>query len=233
MKEYLINGKTYRLNVFEKIENKEQAYLIGYLAGDGGFNPPTYKRKARLYVSSVEESIIQAIKEEFCPDGVINSKIPINKTSGYSIKTDKFTYTLNFSSKFESCFNKFGVLNKKPDRTLVNISKKNMRYYIHGLFDADGHASWGRRKDRNRLWVNVAITHQSWDILTKIQNFLVEELNIASTVRQRKTENCIDLRFSNRDSAVTFLTWMYEVTPKFFNKTKKQIADNFLREYCT
>ena len=222
MKEYLINGKQFRLNLFEKIENKEQAYLIGYLTGDGGFNPPTHKRLARLYVSSNNESIIQGFKEEFCPDSIISSKIPVNNSENYNIVSNKLSYVLNFSSKFSETFNKFGVLGIKKNRTLVNISKKFMRQYILGLFDADGHISFGFRKDRNRLWGNFGITHQSYDVLSKVQKFLNEELNIASSILTRKDEDCMDLKFSKLDSVVKVLDWLYEDTPNVYNEIKYQ-----------
>lgn len=229
MKEYLINGKHYRLNVFEKIESKEQAYFIGYLAGDGGFNPPTYKRKARLYVSSSDKEIIEGFKTAFCPDSIINEKLPVNNTAGYNITTDKLSYTLNFSSKFEECFNKFGVLEKKPNRKLVNISKVNMKYYLLGLFDSDGHLSFGHRKDRNRLWTNFGITHQSFDILSKIQNFLMNELNVCSSVKQRKDENCMDLKFSKVESVLKVMMWLYEDPPEIYSKIKFERYQNLLK----
>lgn len=220
MKEYLINGKHYRLNVFERIENKEQAYLIGYLCGDGGFNPPTYKRKARIYVNSIDKEIVESFRVMFCPDSTINEKLPINNSLNYDIKTSNLSYTLNFSSKFEECFNKFGILAKKPDRKLVNISKQNMRYYLLGLFDSDGHISYGHRKDRNRLWANFGITHQSFDVLSKIQDFLMNELNICSSVKQRKDENCMDLKFSKIESVIKLMKWMYEDKPEIYSKIK-------------
>jgi len=228
MKEYLINGEHYRLNVFEKIETKEQAYLIGYLAGDGGYNPPTHKRNPRLYVSSIDKPLIESIKQEFCPDGVVGSRVPINNTAGYSIVSSNSAFTLNFSSKFEECFNKFGILSKKVDRKLVNISKKNMKYYVLGLFDADGHISYGHRKDRNRLWANFGITHQSFDILSKVQEFLMNELNVCSSVKQRKDEHCLDLKFSKIESVAKVLNWMYEDKPKFYSQVKYNRYEKFL-----
>lgn len=220
MKEYLINGKSFRLNTFDKIESKEQAYLIGYLAGDGGYNPPTHKRLARLYVSSIDKSVIYGFQSLFCPDNEINSKNPVNNSTGYSIKTNNLSYTLNFSSKFSECFNKFGLLSKKQDRRLVNIPHKFMRHYLLGLFDADGHISFGHRKDRNRLWANFGITGQSLDIFGKIQNYISDDLNISSSVKPRKDENCYDLKFSKIDSVIKLLDWLYEDTPTVFNKQK-------------
>lgn len=220
MREYLINGKMFRLNIFNKIETKEQAYLIGYLCGDGGFQKPTHKRKARLFVSSNDKFIIEQLQRIFCPDATISSKVPVNNTKGYNIKTENLSYMFNFSSRFEECFNKFGILSTKSDRKLVNISKKNMRYYLLGLFDADGHISFGHRKDRNRLWANFGITHQSFDVLSKVQDFLMTDLGVASSVRQRSDENCMDLKFSKIDSVLKVLDWLYADPPVVYSQTK-------------
>lgn len=209
MKEYLINGKKYRLNVFEKITNPNEAYLIGYLCGDGGYQKHTHKRLARLSVSSSDEYIINSFKNEFCPDNQVGSRLPINKTRA-KIVSNKLAYVLNFSSKFHNTFNKFGILSKKEDRKTVNISKKMFRYYLLGLFDADGHISWGKRKDRDRLWCNFVITHQSMSVLAYVQNMLHEHLNISTSIRPRTTENCLDLKISNMSSVAMLYEYLYK-----------------------
>lgn len=229
MKEYLINGKTFRLAVFDKIEDKEQAYLLGYLLGDGGIQGSTHKRLARLYVCSSNEEIITYFRDRFTPDAAINKKWPINKTR--DIVANKYAYSLGFSSKFSESFNKFGLLSTKSNRDIVNIPKKFMKSYLLGLFDADGHFSWGRRKDRNRLWVNMAITHQSLKALTKIQKYLYEELGMPSYVSPRNDEECLDLKMSKREDVVRFIEWLYEDTPESFDKNKRNKGYAFISEY--
>ena len=82
---------------FDKIENEDQSYLIGYLTGYGIFNKSTYKRKARLSVSSIEEYIIEWIKENFSPDTKIDKRIPVNNKRNIrleKINMRKITKTL-------------------------------------------------------------------------------------------------------------------------------------------
>jgi hypothetical protein len=232
MREYSINGVKYRLNLFEKIENKHQAYLIGYLCGDGGINTSTHKRKARVYVVSVAKDTIDYFKDTYCPDNEVSVRLNNNVKKGIFAKQP--AYTLNFSSKFSETFNKFGILSKKEDRVLVNIPKRFMRYYILGIFDADGHISFGNRKDRNRLWGNFAITHQSYNVLHSIQTYLVNELNIATSVTQRKEENCIDLKTSNRDSLLKIFHWIYSDADEIkYNKKKYYNFKKFTEEYMS
>lgn len=231
MKEYSINNKKYRLNLFEKIENEKQAYLIGYLCGDGGISTENKKRKNRLCISSTYEETITVFKNEFCPDSTVSSRVPINNTEGYNIKTNKPSFTLTFSSKFSNTFNKFGILSKKENRRLVNIPKKSMKHYLLGLFDADGCISWGKRKDRNRLWSNFQITHQSMDVLSKIQTYIMEELNIATSIKPRKTEKCFDLRTSNRNHIVKLYEFLYKKRSIFYNKKKHSNFKKFVEEF--
>lgn len=226
MKEYIINNKKYRLNLFDKLDKKD-AYLIGYLAGDGNYNKKTHKKLEKIATSSTNKEIIYWIRDNYCPDATISSIIPVNKKR--NIVTTNYSYRISLSSKFSPIFNKYGILGLKKDRTLVNVSKDNFKYYLRGLIDADGHFSSGIRKDRNRIWVNFGITHQSHNLLNSIQNYLHNNLNISSSVRPRKDENCLDLKISNRESVKKLINWLYNdlETPCY----KLEQANKFLSLY--
>jgi hypothetical protein len=228
MTEYKINNSTYRLNTFDKIRNEEDAYLIGYLLGDGGFCASTHKRKSRLFVSSTERYIIDFFKENYCPDTAITSKIPVNKTR--NIVSSRESHVLMFSSKFD--FTKFGVQCLKKDRTFHNVPKELFGDFLRGLFDADGSFSWGRRKDRDRLWCGFKITHQNKKALEKVQNVLLNVYNISSGIDKKKDEDCYVLHNSRRDDAIKFYSIMYprEICV-ICNKLKKESYESFLEEY--
>lgn len=230
MKEYLINGKKYRLNIFEKVETQDIAYLLGYLCGDGGYNKETHKRNARLFVSSCNENIIQHFQQTFCPDNVINEKFPVNNTKGYNINANYMSYTLNFSSKFSPTFKKFGVLALKQDRGIVGIPKKMFPFYLLGLFDADGHFSWGRRKDRNRLWGSFVITHSSIYVLNYVQSILCDELNISSTVSIKGKEKCYVLRMGKLQSLKILYNYIYDEVNTKYDIKKQKNWEQFIRE---
>lgn len=231
IKEYTVQGKSYKMRLFDSIKDGNEAYLIGYLLGDGGFNQATHKRQARLFVSSVNENVILNIQELFIPDTPINNRIPKNKTRP-EIKSNKFSYKIQFPSKFYNTFNKFGLMDVKDKRTYHNIPKEYMSDFLLGLFDADGHISWGRRRDRNRLWCNFGITHPNVFMLTKLQRFLVDELRVPSYINPRKTENVFDLKLSKRDDIIIIFDYMYNnSTTSMYNEEKKQSYLNFKKEY--
>lgn len=231
MKEYLINNKQFRLNTFDHIRDSKDAYLIGYLCGDGSYSARTKKKRAKISICSSDKEIIEWIHKNYCPDSKMSSLIPVNKVR--NIISTKPSYRLPLSSEFSETFEFYKILSKKKDRNLVNIPLKYMKYYILGLFDSDGHCSWGRRKDRNRLWCNIGITHQSINVLSKVQEFLTIHLNISSALKQRKDEDCLDLKFSNRDSIIRFINWLYSEDGIFCMNRKKIHCLNFKKEYTT
>ena len=223
MIEYKINNKIYRLNLFTSI-NKNEAYLLGYLLGDGGYCDFTHKRLARMFVSSSEKYIIEGFKTQFCPDTTINSKIPINKTR--NIKSILESHILVFSSKFSEIFNKYGILSLKKTRTFHNIPKKLFPSFLLGLFDADGNFSWGVRRDRLRPWCQFKITHQNLNMLKKLQTYLISNYNISTFINIKHNEDCYILQISSIKDANKLMNIIYSKNNLIYNKRKHE---SFLR----
>ena len=141
-------------------------------------------------------------------------------------------YSLNFSSLFSNVFKKYGILSVKKDRKCVNIPRKFMLGYIKGLFDADGCIMWGNRKDRNRLWAGFNITHASYEVLSTVQRYLLEEHNLAFSLTKRRDEECYDLKTSRRDDIVELFCLLFEDTScKFYLPRKKKHFLDFIEIY--
>lgn len=229
--EYNVQGTNRRMRLFNKIVSSEEAYLIGYLLGDGSYNAPTSKRSARLGISSIDNNIITNICNYFTPDTSISSLVPINKTR--NIKTDKLSYRFTFPSKFKDTFNKFGILSKKDTRNYFNIPKEYMNSMLLGLVDADGFISFGKRKDRNRLWGNITITHQNGNMLSKLQTYLADNLNVITTLNKRATEDCWDLKTSKLSSVSILIKFMLSSNSSIYSTSKREIQQSFLKSYAT
>lgn len=227
MIEYKINNKEFRLNLFNLVK-EEEAYLLGYLLGDGGFSNFTHKRKSRMFVSSTEKYIIDGFRNNYCPDNTITSKIPINKKR--NIISSKESHVLMFSSKFSEIFKLYGLLSLKPSRTFHNIPKEMFSVFLLGLFDADGSFSWGYRKDRNRLWAQFKISHPNLNMLKKLQVFLSKELNISTFINPKLNENCFVLQVSSVSNVNVLLTYMYSNLPITFNKTKYDNYTKYIKQ---
>lgn len=230
IREYNVQGKIYKMQLFDKITTNEQAYLIGYLLGDGGFMKGSHKRKSRMFVTSIEEYIIKHFQEEFCPDNNINSTIPLNNVRP-NINTTKVSYMLQFPSKFYDTFNKFGILGLKTERTYHNIKKDYMNNLLLGLFDSDGCITWGKRKDRDRLWCSFFITHPNLKMLEKLQEFLADEVGVTTQIRPKGTEKCYILRTSKRENVYKILQYIYSNKPKVYNISKYKNSNEFIKTY--
>ena len=224
--EYKINGKIYNINVFETANSKNDYYLLGYLLGDGGLNKATHKRKARLFITSTEKYIIEFFRNSYQPDSIINSRIPVNNTRNIVSKIESHRFT--FSSKFEKTFKKYGILDIKENRTFHNIKKEMFPSFLLGLFDADGHFSWGKRKDRNRLWCAFGITHSSFNMLIKLQKILLEQYEIPTSINQKSDERCYVLKTGSLIMNEKLLKILYSAKPTVFNKTKYNNCNKFL-----
>lgn len=222
MKEYLVNDKIFRLNVFSKISNDTEAYLIGYLLGDGIYNKGNHKRQERMGVSSSDNGIIEKFKEIFCPDSSIDSRIPVNKKR--NIKSNKISYKITFSSRFSEAFKSFGILELKENRTYTNISKKYMPALLKGLIDSDGCISFGKRKDRDRFWAYISITHSSFNMLTKLQTFLEKELNISSSIKPKGKEHCYVFKINSLNNCKLFIEYIQKYSGSISIERKNKLA---------
>jgi len=191
-----------------KIENEANiAYLVGFMAGDGSYSNGWGKRTDRLDVGTTDVEIVEWFNTNVLDFTTANPRLNNNEARGIIAKLP--SYRVVFPAKWVDFFNKYGILSKKVDRTVVNISKKNMKYYMLGLFDADGCISWGHRTDRDRVTGKISYSHPSFNLLQYLQNFLMNELNICSSIRPKKGEACFVLEFSKIDSVLKFCSWMY------------------------
>lgn len=206
----------------------EDYYTLGYLLGDGGLQPKTHKRKARLYISSSDRELVEWMNIRYQPDSVIDSRIPVNKKR--HIKSKKKSYKFSFSSKYSEWFMKYHLLSKKEKRDIVNIPKVKMRYFLLGFFDADGYITWGRRKDRNRLWCNVGFANPNLKVLQKIQKFMEEELDISSRISPKPNEECYRLVFSNRKKTFLFMKWLYDCNIEYSHYRKRKAFSEYAKE---
>ena len=220
MVEYIVNNKKVLVNLFDEIRDETDAYFIGYLFADGGYHAPTHKRKARMAVSSTDIDIIKFFAQYYQPLTEVIVRNP-NSNKERSI-VGKLQYSnLVFSSKFSETFAKFGVLKLKKERTFHNIPKKFFNSFLLGIFDADGSISWGHRKDRNRVWADFKITHQSHKFLLQIQRTLLEMYGIPTFVTVKgSNEDCYVLRISDRNIVKSLFDILYATPFNLYNARK-------------
>lgn len=191
----------------EEIEPKKIAYLIGFLSGDGIYHNGCGKRSDRMGVSSTDLEVVNWINdniEEFDKSNPI-----LNNNLSRKIIATLPAYNKTFAVKHSEFFNRYGILCKKEDRKIVNISNKNMRFFILGLFDADGCLTYSIRKDRDRISARVSFTHPSEGLLATLQQYLLNMMGIPSSIKPKKGERCFVLSFSKIEHVENFCEWLY------------------------
>lgn len=183
---------------FHKIDSKEKAYMLGFLLGDGSISK---ENKLSCTVTIEDREILDKfsnwtgakIREDF-------RKIPSKKVFPHvemKIGNSKLMKDINmlFGGKL------------KEERHIPIISKKYEHYLVQGFFDAEGCITFGRRKDRNRIWCKISFTSQL-KMLEGIQNILYKN-GIVTKIHPKGQEKCFVLEFSKPETILKFLNYLY------------------------
>lgn len=180
---------------FNKIDSNKKAYIIGFIACDSAINQ---KNQIEVSVEKADKEIVDFIAEE------LNCNVRIDDT--FDKKTRRFPRA-RLNKKIPDIL-KFIGGNLKANRHLPIVNKTLNRYLLLGAFDADGCLTWGRRKDKNRIWHKISFT-TSFNIAICLQQILIKELNISTIVRPKSKESCYVIEFANRKDILKFLDYIY------------------------
>ena len=193
MEEYIAsNGK--KCLILNKINSKELAYVIGFISADASIDKIN---RVEISTSIKDKSIIEFISK------IINSNISVDETY---IQEKKIFPRYRTSRKITDIL-KFVGNRKKEFRNIPIISNEFTKYLVLGFFDGDGCITWGRRKDRNRIWQNISFT-SSYFLLESIQKILLK-IGISSSIKPKGTEKCFILKISSKKDVLKFCEWIY------------------------
>lgn len=180
---------------FNKIDSPIKAYILGFIACDSSINQNT---QVEITVEKSDKEILDFIAKELNCNINIDDKIDKkNRRFPRARTTKKIPDILKFVG---------GRL--KQERHLPIVNKQFNRYLLLGAFDGDGCLTWGRRKDKNKIWHKISFT-TSLGIATCIQQILIKELNISTIIRPKSKEKCFVLEFANRKDIIKFLDYIY------------------------
>ena len=205
-----INTNNYSFN---KIDTKNKAYILGFLLATTIIN----HSKCMIDAPMNDKEVVEFI-------GSI-----IGATPRYSYKYDKkkrIFPSVRVDKKITD-ITQFTGGEKKADRHYPRVPKDFERYLLLGFFDGDGTISWGRRKDRNRIWHKISFK-SSLSILTGLQNMLLNTLDIATVVHPVRNENVYVLEFAGRKNVLKFLSYIYPDN-SFVILRRKYMNQNALR----
>lgn len=182
---------TYR---FRKIDTQIKAYSIGFICCDSAIR----NSMVEISISKSDREILDIIAKE------VDSSVSIDNT--FDKKTRHFPKA-RMEKKIPDIKTFLGG-EKKTDRHLPIVNKSLDRYLLLGAFDADGCLTWGRRKDKGRIWQKISFT-TSFGISVCIQKILMKELDISTMIHPKSGSNCYVIEFSNRKDVLKFLDYIY------------------------
>ena len=188
-----------------KIDTKELAYIIGFIAGDGHID---LKNQVSISIKLSDKVVANFFKK------VLGGEISISNITNKKKKQ----YPNVSISKVIKDIKKFYGGRLKENRTLPHINENLERYLLLGFFDAEGCITWGRRKDRNRIWQKISFTSK-YDLLISTQKIL-NKIGITTAVRPKKKEDCFVLEFSNKKDVLNYCNWLYSNSELIILKRK-------------
>lgn len=205
---YMYNKPKYLPYHLTEINNKELAYILGFIIADSSINNEIVEISITVNDSSLMSLFTNILGTKSYIDSSLNKK-------------NKRFPRIRLTRKING-INKFIGGSKKKDRNVPIIRKDLEVYLIRGIFDADGCITWGYRKDRNRIWHKVSFT-SSLNILTSIQKVLYK-IGISTIVRPKTNEDCYVLEFANKKDIINFYNYLYK--DKSFIPLKRKF-DNY------
>lgn len=204
---HLNNTKQLTAYNLNKIDSKELAYIIGFLLGDSHLKNDIIS----VSVALCDIEIVERIQKYF--DGNVRVS---NKTD----KAKKIYPNASFMRKINGIKKIFGG-ELKDSRNFPIVSKELERFLILGFFDAEGCITWGRRKDRDRVWQKISFTSKL-GMLIGVQNFLIKRLNISTIIRPKSNSDCHVLEFSSKSDVLKFCEYIYSDDFNSLNRKREK-----------
>lgn len=187
----------YNENFFKKIDSPEKAYILGFILGDSHIGNKLIDISVTLRDKEILEFIQKNVGGNITDSNFTNKKTRTFPNSSMIIGNPSLLRDLKTKSGG----------NLKEDRHIPIISEELERYLLQGFFDAEGCITWGRRKDRNRVWQKISFTSQL-KLLEGIQKILLKN-GIATSIKPKGSEKCFVMEFSDKSSVLNFIDIIY------------------------
>lgn len=199
---------------FEKIDTKEKAYVLGYILADGAINE---KNSVEFACTIEDKELLYFISD------IVNGRVILD----YTLDKKSRRFPRARMTRMIKDITKFTGGRLKKERHYPRIEEDLERYMLLGFFDGDGCITWGRRKDRNRIWQKISFTSQL-KLLEGVQKLLYRKLGISTIVRPKSNEDCYVLSFSEKNDVIKFCEYIYP-NDDFIILNRKYIKYNALR----
>lgn len=207
---YLINDN------FLDVLDKNSAWFIGWVLSDGSIN----NSHINIGLSEKDNDVLEKIKI------LLQYKGNIYKCSTVLNNKRFFQSRLYMnSSKLVSKLTEYSILpNKTLNEVFPNIIKfsdeKIIKSFIQGVFEGDG--SFINNDKTNYHVFQIVGTYE---LLSEIQNKLIEFLNLKQTklTNNIKNKNHYALRYSGKYQSMKIMDWLYSKKPNYYMDRKYKL----------
>lgn len=193
----------YDEDYFSEISTPNQAYLLGYILGDGTLVDRKKSKRLVLTLAETDKQLLYDIAKELNMTEVIKFR----KRNAQN-EQNKFSLTIN-STKICDDLIKLGITPKKTGKEKwVNLGNEKLQWaFVRGFFDADGHI---RVYERNG-WVKTRVGFTgSNDMMISILKFL-KSYGIGINVNAiYAKQGCFDVYISSLVDARLMYIFLYE-----------------------
>nr|WP_304220624.1 LAGLIDADG family homing endonuclease [Fredinandcohnia onubensis] len=180
----------YDENYFETICSPNQAYIVGYITGDGTIYNRKSSKRLVLCLAETDKQLLFDISEEMN----ISEAVRFRKKNAAN-EQNKYSLTIN-STKMCDDLIALGVGPRKTgSESWIDFEDLELQWaYLRGFFDADGHIRVYQRNSYNKA--RMGFTGNP-NMLKSILNFLKEQGYAKNVNSITHKQGCSDLYLSS------------------------------------
>ncbi len=198
--------RKYKFNrdFFEKIDNEEKAYFLGFLYSDGcnHYNPLKNRNRISLEIQEKDISIVEKFRE------CINGDMPIHTFQRFRKEYNTQPMCIIDLNSSKMCKDLINV-GCVPRKSLVlefpdekQVPSNLLSHFIRGYYDGDGGISLNYSNYR------IKIT-STFKFLEKLKKIIKINLNIDGGLYLKKNKITADLVIGGNNQVIKFLDWLY------------------------
>mgnify|MGYP001335287013 CR=1 FL=1 len=215
-------------NYFNKIDNEEKAYWLGFLMADGCIQERSGQDRIQLVLAIKDKDLLEKYKLALGFTGPTNDN---QKKSGpfTGLWYSKISIT---SQKLVDSLAKYGCVPRKSlILTFPKIRKSLVRHFIRGYFDGDGSVFISQEKH----WRNgniFPVIHYRFAGTKSFLEELNKQINLNGRLTRPKGNKVYELAYKRNKKLISFYNYLYKDATVFLER-KKAIFDLHMQERCS
>ncbi len=215
-----LTNRRYDVNhkYFEKIDNEEKAYWLGFLYADGYIRERKFGNSLELKLSVKDIDHLELFRQ--CLNS--NHKIVYGITKTHNNGKPSFSHMAHlamYSNELVDSIKSHGFHSRKTFTiSKPNLTNELLRHFIRGYFDGDGSFSFNNKTRTNKSQIVSASE--------EFQKFIISELSLNGI--KINLYSVIRLQIQNKVENLKFYHYIYK-NAKIYLKRKKEKYEEFRR----